>query len=241
MKTYSGCDQTCHLATQTLEYKSSRCVKEQIFIIAFHIRLAFKERATYRSASRNLIEDAITISELFEASLQNSFTCDIAQTASSVVLRCRYTYLEVTRCKLGEDKYFCPKRAHPLAHAYMQLRSEDPLPLSVEKPHKAQSGAPHLKHGTSSDVSPLRVWAPVRAPRSSAEEWSPAEAEFTESRSRGFTTPLGQTRIERERESERALKQTPLQISAHFRTTSELTDHKNELFVIHTNVHFLLF
>jgi len=85
----------------------------------------------------------------------------------------------------------------------MQLRSEDPLPLCVEKTHKAQSGATHLEHGTSSDVSPLRVWAPVRAPCSSAEEWSPAEAEFTESRSRGFTTPLGQTRIEKKKERER--------------------------------------
>lgn len=117
-------------------------------------------------------------------------------------MRCHYTYREATGCKLGEDKYlFCPKRAHPLAHAYMQLRSEDPLPLSVEKTHKAQSGTTHLEHGTSSDVSPLRVWAPVRAPCSSAEEWSPAEAEITESRSRGFTTPLGQTRIEKKRES----------------------------------------
>lgn len=81
--------------------------------------------------------------------------------------------------------------------------------LSVEKTHKAQSGAPHLVHGTSSVVSPLRVWAPVRAPRSSAEEWSPAEAEFTESRSRGFTTPLGQTRIEKEREGERERERSP--------------------------------
>ncbi len=144
-----------------------------------------------------------------KASLQNNFTRDNAQTPPSVDLRSHYKFRDATGCKLGEDKYFCPKRAHPLAHAYMQLRSEDPLPLFVEKTHKAQSGAPHLEHGTSSDVSPLRVWAPVRALRSSAEEWSPAEAEFTESRSRGFTTPLGQTRIERERESARSQTNAP--------------------------------
>lgn len=126
--------------------------------------------------------------------------------------KCRFalplhTYREATGCKLGEDKYFCPKRAHPLAHAYMQLRSEDPLSLSVEK--NPQSPIWRSSPGTW-DIQ-RRVTSPClgSCPRPLLKRWGmePSWSWIHRESLQGFHNPSGpdpDRAKEREKRRERA-------------------------------------